>query len=86
MPSSARTAQGKTTTLRTISGLLPVIAGSIDVLGFPTDSRRPISWPVAVWPRRRGSVAVPQADREGELAARAGPAAGEIGEGRYTRA
>ncbi len=32
---------GKSTTLRTISGLLPMIAGSIDVLGAPTDSRRP---------------------------------------------
>ena len=32
---------GKTTTLRTISGLLPPIAGSLNVLGAPTDSRRP---------------------------------------------
>jgi branched-chain amino acid transport system ATP-binding protein len=32
---------GKTTTLRTISGLLPTIAGELEVLGGPTDSRRP---------------------------------------------
>ena len=32
---------GKTTTLRTISGLLPLLSGTIDVLGKPTDSRRP---------------------------------------------
>jgi len=32
---------GKTTTLRTISGLLPMIAGELEVLGAPTDSRRP---------------------------------------------
>jgi len=32
---------GKTTTLRTISGLLPIIAGEVEVLGAPTDSRRP---------------------------------------------
>ncbi len=32
---------GKTTTLRTISGLLPILSGTIDVLGKPTDSRRP---------------------------------------------
>lgn len=32
---------GKTTVLRTISGLLPVLDGSIELLGQPTDSRRP---------------------------------------------
>ena len=32
---------GKTTTLRTISGLLPLLSGTIDVLGKPTDSHRP---------------------------------------------
>ena len=32
---------GKTTTLRTISGLLPLISGTIEVLGSATDSRRP---------------------------------------------
>lgn len=32
---------GKSTTLRTISGLLPSIAGTVEVLGAPTDSRRP---------------------------------------------
>ena len=32
---------GKTTTLRTISGLLPMLSGTIEVLGKPTDSRRP---------------------------------------------
>ena len=32
---------GKTTTPRTISGLLPLLSGTIDVLGKPTDSRRP---------------------------------------------
>lgn len=32
---------GKTTTLRTISGLLPLLGGSIEVLGKPTDPRRP---------------------------------------------
>ena len=32
---------GKTTTLRTISGLLPPIGGTVEVLGGPTDSRRP---------------------------------------------
>jgi branched-chain amino acid transport system ATP-binding protein len=32
---------GKTTTLRTISGLLPTIGGHLEVLGEPTDSRRP---------------------------------------------
>ncbi len=32
---------GKTTTLRTISGLLPSIAGRVEVLGEPADARRP---------------------------------------------
>ena len=32
---------GKTTTLRTVSGLLPLLGGTIEVLGEPTDSRRP---------------------------------------------
>lgn len=32
---------GKSTTLRTISGLIPRIAGEVDVLGTPTDHRRP---------------------------------------------
>ncbi len=32
---------GKTTTLATISGLLPVLAGTVEVLGAPPDARRP---------------------------------------------
>lgn len=32
---------GKTTTLRTISGLLPALGGRVEVLGRPTDARRP---------------------------------------------
>ena len=32
---------GKTTTLATISGLLPVIGGTLEVLGGPPDARRP---------------------------------------------
>ena len=32
---------GKTTTLATISGLLPVIGGTLEVLGGPPDTRRP---------------------------------------------
>jgi branched-chain amino acid transport system ATP-binding protein len=32
---------GKTTTLSTISGFLPVISGTVEIMGEPTDSRRP---------------------------------------------
>ena len=32
---------GKTTVLRTISGLMPLLGGSVDLLGAPTDHRRP---------------------------------------------
>jgi len=45
---------GKTTTLLTVSGLLPILAGSIEVLGAPPSTRRPES--VA----RRGAAHVPE--------------------------
>ena len=45
---------GKTTTLSTISGLLPSIAGEIEIMGRSTDSRRPFR--VA----RRGVAHVPE--------------------------
>jgi branched-chain amino acid transport system ATP-binding protein len=58
---------GKTTTLLTISGLLPVIAGSIDVLGARLPSRRTRSHRLS----RRGLAHVPE-DRAlfGQLTAR----------------
>jgi branched-chain amino acid transport system ATP-binding protein len=45
---------GKTTTLLTVSGLLPVIAGTIELLGGPVDGERP--YRVA----RRGLAHVPE--------------------------
>jgi branched-chain amino acid transport system ATP-binding protein len=45
---------GKTTTLSTISGLLPGIAGEVEIMGRPTDARHPFR--VA----RRGVAHVPE--------------------------